>query len=208
MFQRGGAGFPASEEVRRAPVSWRFSAYEALIRMSEPGQPCNRSAIDSGWLVLRTQPRHEIFVANAMDARHVEAYVPLLKTKPSDDRARPLFPGYLFARIPVQVDTDDLLRVGSAPGIAYFLPRGGPPAIVPQCVVDMVRRRLADWRAGQPSTEPRPGERVELVGGTFSWLDAVFDLRLHAAARICVLLEIVHRTQSAQPLLNQNSTRS
>ena len=34
--------------------------------------------IHTGWVVLKTQPRHEVVAVNAIDARGVESYVPLL----------------------------------------------------------------------------------------------------------------------------------
>src|ERR671938_356003 len=124
--------------------------------------------MDAFWVVLRSQPRRELVAARSVAARGVEAYVPRLPAR-RDPQRRPLvFPGYLFAR-PLP-GTDDLLRIRSVPGIAYVLPRGGPPAQLPEGVIQLLRRR--------ESEPPRPlarGERVVVLAEPFHSLEAVFD---------------------------------
>src|SRR5438067_12203130 len=95
--------------------------------------------MDNFWVVLRTQPRRETVAVRSVAARGVEAYAPELRT--NGQRRAPVFPGYLFAR-PVQ-GTDDLLRIRSVPGIAYVLPRAGPPAELPESVIQLLRPREA-----------------------------------------------------------------
>ncbi|MDQ3809153.1 MAG: transcription/translation regulatory transformer protein RfaH [Chloroflexota bacterium] len=137
------------------------------------------------WVVLRTQPRRELLAARSVAARGVEAYVPRLPSR-HPERWPLVFPGYLFARL--EPDSDDLLRIRSVPGIAYVLPRGGPPTYLPESVIQLLRRREAE--------PPRPlqrGERVVVMAGPFSSLEAIFDRHVNAAGRVRVLLELVHR---------------
>jgi transcriptional antiterminator RfaH len=147
---------------------------------------------DQGWVVLRTQLRHELLAAGAVVARGVESYIPFIKPKRPSDPTLPLFPGYVFAR--VNPATDDLLRIRSAPGIAYPLPRGGAPMILPDLVIDLIRERLAECPEGLAAVELQHGDRVQLIAGPFRWMDAVFDRRMSAAGRVRVLLELAHRT--------------
>jgi transcriptional antiterminator RfaH len=143
------------------------------------------------WVVLKTQPRRELFAAHAVRARGPEAYAPMVAPRRRDDRAVPLFPGYLFAR--VDLESDDLLRIRSAPGIAYVLPRALPPALVPAAVVDAIRRRLGDPTDGVIYERFKPGERVTIVDGPLQWVEAVVDGHLNAVGRVRVLLDFVHR---------------
>jgi transcriptional antiterminator RfaH len=141
--------------------------------------------MDNFWAVLRTQPRRELIAVRSVTARGVEAYAPRLPARENEHRVL-VFPGYLFAR-PLH-GADDMLRIRSVPGIAYVLPRGGPPAQLPDNVVHLLRRREAD--------PPRPlqrGEKVLVLAEPFRSLEAVFDRRLSAAGRVRVLLELVHR---------------
>src|SRR5918996_3722312 len=94
------------------------------------------------WVVLKAQPRRELLAAHAVRARGPEAYVPMVPPRRGQALATPLFPGYLFAK--VELEADDLLRIRSAPGIAYVLPRASAPAFVSNDVVDAIRRRLGD----------------------------------------------------------------
>jgi transcription antitermination factor NusG len=87
-----------------------------------------------------------------------------------------------------------LLRIRSAPGIAYVLPRGGLPTIVPDTVIDVVRARLAECPSGIRAPELHHGERVRIIDGPFRSLEAVFDRRLSADGRVRLLLEFAQRT--------------
>jgi len=147
--------------------------------------------IDAGWVVLKTQPRHEVLAVNAMDARGVESYVPLVRPSRVSGSTVALFPGYVFAR--VRETSDDLLRIRSAPGIAYLLPRDSSPAVVPDDVIDIIRNRLVEQPHGM-TPELEHGDRVQIVSGPFRWMDAVFDRRLSAAGRVRILLELAHRS--------------
>ncbi len=148
--------------------------------------------MDKSWAVLKVQPRQELLAAEAVRARGVESYVPLLRPRRSTDRAAPLFPGYLFARIAPL--SDDLLRIRSAPGVAYVLPRGAPPTLFPDAVLDEIRHRLAAPAYPSARQPFQTGDRVTVVSGPFRWLDAVFDRHMNAAGRVRILLQFVHRT--------------
>ena len=138
---------------------------------------------EAQWVVLRTQVRQEALAMQSVAARGLESYFPLLKRGRSIE---PLFPGYLFAQ--VALDTDDLLRIRSAPGIAYVLPPNAPPALLSDAVIGALRTRVASRMPGH-----QRGDRVTIRRGPFRWLDAIFDRRLNASGRVRVLLQFVHR---------------
>jgi transcriptional antiterminator RfaH len=144
--------------------------------------------METSWVVLKTHPRHELQAASAVAARGVEAYCPRQPPgRRSPERVQPLFPGYLFAH--VVPGRDDLLRIRSAPGVAYVLPRNAPPALLPDELILALR-----GRAAQPPRQLGRGDRVTIVTGPLRWVEAVFDRRLNAAGRVRVLLELVERT--------------
>jgi transcription antitermination factor NusG len=156
-----------------------------------PSQDLTRRSRDSlaphgAWVVLRTHPRREVSAANAIAARGVETFVPLLPPDASSGRRLPLFPGYLFAR--PEPGTDDLLRIRSLPGIAYVLPRGGLAALLPGTVISLLQGRL-----DEPRGKLAPGDRVVILAEPFRSLEAIFDHRLSSDGRVQVLIELVHR---------------
>ncbi|MBV9169877.1 MAG: hypothetical protein JOZ81_07315 [Chloroflexi bacterium] len=144
--------------------------------------------------MLRSQPRREPLAAEAVNARGVETYIPKL---PEDQRTRPtgpLFPGYLFAH--VEPESDDLLRIRSAPGVAYVLPRAGAPTLLPETLVSAIRAREHELASDQ--YVPTHGDRVKLRAGPFRLIEAVFDRRLNASGRVRILLELVHGSVAVQ----------
>ena len=107
------------------------------------------------WAVLRTQMRREPIAAQAVLERH-RTYLPLLPPARPSRPEQPLFPGYIFAS--VQTGSDDLLRIRSAPGIAYVLPPAGPPALLADAIVHQIRTRLA-MSSRRARSSPAPARR-------------------------------------------------
>ncbi len=139
---------------------------------------------EARWVVVRTQVRQEALATEAVAARGLESYFPMLQRGRS---VEPLFPGYLFAQ--VALGTDDLLRIRSAPGIAYVLPRYAPPVLLEDDLVRALRARAAARTPGF-----QKGDHVIIRRGPFRWLNALFDRRLNASGRVRVLVDFVHRS--------------
>jgi transcriptional antiterminator RfaH len=139
---------------------------------------------EAQWVVLRTQVRQEALAMQSVAARGLDSYFPLLQRGRS---VEPLFPGYVFAG--VAQGADDLLRIRSAPGIAYVLPRYASPVVLPDGLIWALRARTASQTPGF-----QKGDHVTIRRGPFRWLDAVFDKRLNASGRVRVLLDFVHRS--------------
>src|ERR1700750_845745 len=78
------------------------------------------------WYATYTSPRHEKLVAQQMQARRIDCFLPLYKSvRRWKDRRKhldlPLFPGYVFVRIAVQ----DRLRVLGLPGVIQIVSFNG-----------------------------------------------------------------------------------
>ena len=143
-----------------------------------------------GWMVLRTRPRAELFAAQTLSAKGVESFVPMWPAPGATGRSKPLFPGYLFARL--QVPAEELPRVRSAPGVSYVLPRAAPPAVLPDALVEAVRDRASKPTDHATELGLEQGDPVVVVSGPFRWVEAVFDRRMNSRGRIRLLLDLVH----------------
>jgi transcription antitermination factor NusG len=146
------------------------------------------------WAVLRTQLRCEPLAARAVSARGVESYSPTLPADRSSKSKRLMFPGYLFAH--VAPGSDDLLRIRSVPGVAYVLPRSGPPALLPESLVEAIRFRERELRSDTAGEGFSHGERVALVTGPFKLIEGIFDRRMSNAGRVRILLNLVEASAS------------
>ena len=142
------------------------------------------------WLVLRTRPRSELLAAQAVGARGVESFVPMLTSPRPDARPKPLFPGYLFARL--SQAAEELPRVRSAPGVSYVLPRNAPPAVLSDDLIEALRERSSRPAGEVSHLGLEPGDPVVVVSGPFRWVEALFDRRLNSRGRIRILLDLVH----------------
>jgi transcription antitermination factor NusG len=91
------------------------------------------------------------------------------------------------------------LRIRSAPGVAYLLPRNSPPALLPDLFIESIRsheqRALASGRRGRAF---RRGDRVRVVSGPFKWIEGLFDRSLNASGRVRILLNLVHGSLAVQ----------
>ena len=152
--------------------------------------------MELSWAVLRCQTRRETLAERAVSARGVEAYLPWISTGDQGGPAKPLFPGYLFMK--VSHGSDDVLRARSAPGVAYALPRTGPPALLPQAFIDKIREQEREHAAGRRLPTFSHGDRVVVVSGPFKWAEGLFDRALTPAGRVRILLELVHGSAAIQ----------
>ncbi len=152
--------------------------------------------MESRWTVLRTQPRCEPLAARAVHARGVESYLPRLPVDRPSKSIPLLFPGYLFAH--VTSGTDDLLRIRSAPGVAYILPRSGTPALLPEPLVEAIRAHELELRSSPTREAFRHGERVQMMSGPFKWVEGIFDRRLSNTGRVRILLTMAEANLAVQ----------
>lgn len=141
------------------------------------------------WFVLKTKPQREAQVASVLAGREIEVYLPLVR-RLRDRKPGPLFPGYVFTRL--DVGTNDLLQVRSAPGVSYILSCDGRPSPVPEGIILAIRQGIEE-RGGMLRPSFRPGDRVRIVAGPFEGLEAVFDASLSPAGRSRVLLSVLGR---------------
>jgi transcription antitermination factor NusG len=147
----------------------------------------------SRWYAAYTLPRHEKTVAEQLDARRVEAYLPVYDTlhKWKDRRARvqlPLFPGYVFVRIPL----GERLRVLTVPSVLRIVNFGGIPAPLPDSDIESLRNVLA-IRAAEPWPYVAPGKRVRIRSGPLQGLAGVV-VRKKGHLRVIVSLDTIMRS--------------
>jgi transcription antitermination factor NusG len=152
--------------------------------------------MESCWAVLRTQPHCEPLVARAVHARGVDSYLPGLPIHRPSRPIAPLFPGYLFAHI--APNSDDLLRIRSAPGVAYVLPRAGPPTLLPNLLIEAIRSREMELRSSAAGEAFSRGERVMVMSGPFKSVEGIFDRRLSTAGRVRILLQMAQASVALQ----------
>lgn len=164
--------------------------------------PDSKPAYDVGaeayWYAAYTCPNHEKKVAKQLDRRSIEQLLPVYySVRQWQDRkvrlARPLFPGYVFVRIPVQ----QRLRVLEVPGVARLVGFGSEPARLP----DEDIRSIQCCMAGEVSVEPSPyaciGRRVRVKNGPLCGLTGVV-VRLRNRTRLVLSIDLIRSSATIE----------
>lgn len=131
------------------------------------------------WHACYTRSRHEKKVAQYLDARGFETFLPLVdKERQWKDRVTivpfPLFPSYVFARIA----TTELHPVLATPGVSTIVRSDGKPARIVEDEIENMRLFAERLRGNERVVaEPVPyvavGEPVRLMEGPFQNLEGV-----------------------------------
>jgi transcription antitermination factor NusG len=146
------------------------------------------------WYVAQTCSRHEKRVAAQLTARSIENFLPLYETvsRWKDRRVRlqlPLFPGYIFVRVPIR----ERLRALEIPSVARLVGFGGMPAPLPDHEMEAMQNGLA----GQLRAEPHPyltvGRRVRINSGPLAGLQGIL-LRKKGSYRFVLSVELIQRS--------------
>lgn len=152
------------------------------------------------WYTLHTKPQAEYMVAVTMQQRHIETYLPEIKTLTRQKKwvAKPFFPGYLFARVDLKIT--GLAVVQWTPGLYRILAFDNQPVSVPETVIELIRAKLAEDgrrrdRFGCPFAT---GDTVRITEGPFKEMLAIFDRPTTGLERVQVLLNILGHTSRVQ----------
>jgi transcription antitermination factor NusG len=155
----------------------------------------------SNWYALRSKPRKEDSVWRQVHAQGIDAYYPRMRVNPVNPRSRkfkPYFPGYLFVN--VELESVGLSTFQWMPHTLGLVSFGGEPAIVPENLIDAIRKRIEEINAagGLELEGLVPGEVVRITDGPFQGYEAIFDASLPGAARVRVLLELLGNKRQVQ----------
>jgi transcription antitermination factor NusG len=146
------------------------------------------------WYVMHSKPQKETFLRERLRIQRIEVYLPSLRLKPVNPRARkeqPFFPGYLFVHVDLEnIPVSELRRMPGSIGLVCY---GGEPAYVGDALIREIQNQV---EAITDSTDHyldrfRAGDLVVIQDGPFATYKAMFDCRLSGSDRVRVLLELL-----------------
>ncbi|HID87282.1 MAG TPA: hypothetical protein EYP55_07870 [Anaerolineae bacterium] len=150
------------------------------------------------WYALFTKPRMEQQVGDLLKSKGVETYVPTVKVarrrRPAVERA--FFPRYMFARL--DLEAVGLSAIRWTPGVTCIVSFGGRPAVVPDEVVELIKRRLAEIKEEGYGARFRTGDRVRIREGPLRDLEGIFDRALSGEDRVRVLIDLLGRLTACE----------
>lgn len=152
----------------------------------------------SRWYAVYTCPRHEKTVAERLEHKGIEVFLPTVVTESrwKDRTARiesPLFPGYVFTRIRL-VERGKVLTV---PGVVRMLSCHGAPASIDDAELEAVR--LCVERGVRLEVRPflEVGERVRVRSGVLEGLEGVIT-RCKDARSLIVPVSLIHQSVAVE----------
>ena len=150
------------------------------------------------WHVLQSKPQKENLLHDQLCLRGIETYYPCLRLKPVNPRSRkirPYFPGYLFVRVDIEIV--GLSSLQWIPGERGLISYGGELAIVPDAIINAMRRKVDEINlaGGVTLHTIQPGDPIEIKFGPFAGYRAIFDARLSGNDRVRVLLQMLQDRQ-------------
>ena len=128
----------------------------------------------SAWWALYTRHQHEKVVAEMLEAKGIEVFLPLYESiRRWKDRSKllslPLFPCYVFVRGSVK----QRLQVVSTPGVHMILTNGEKVATVPEGEIEAIRRTVEGAYRVEPHPFLKVGERVRVTRGSLQGVEGI-----------------------------------
>jgi transcriptional antiterminator RfaH len=158
--------------------------------------PTNMSRNQIAWFLIHTKPSKERWVHDQLSETLPEVFLPLLRARvPRWGRltwsVMPLFPGYVFARLDLEANYCDVKYVS---GVRGLVSAGKDPLVVPQNIVEEIKRRGVNGTVQIEEKLFGRGEEVCVVEGHFRGFQAIFERYLSSAERAAILLHSVETT--------------
>jgi transcription elongation factor/antiterminator RfaH len=146
------------------------------------------------WYATYTRSRHEKRIAQQLERKQVEFFLPLYEAvrQWKNGKARvefPLFPGYIFVRIPLK----ERLQVLEVPGVVRLVGFNGLPAPLPQADIEIMRDALRKGIEAAPHPYLKVGTRVRIKSGPLEGLQGIL-LRKKGKPRVVVSVDLIMRS--------------
>jgi transcription antitermination factor NusG len=151
------------------------------------------------WFALYTTPRHEKRVAQHLLQRQIEHYLPIYRaSRKWSDGSKvvldlPLFPGYVFVRIP----RSERVRVLEVPGALDLVGgTGGALAALPEEEIEALRGG-ALLRRAEPHPLLQAGCRARIRAGAFAGMEGIV-VRRKNTFRVVLTMNLIMQSISVE----------
>ncbi|MFL6437973.1 MAG: transcription termination/antitermination protein NusG [Terriglobales bacterium] len=149
---------------------------------------------EKNWYAVYTSVNQEKLVAERLNQRGIEHYLPLYETvrRRSDRRVQlslPLFPGYLFVRIPLL----ERLKVLEVPRVVRLVGFDATPLAVPQGEIELLQKGLSSAVATEPCEYLKKGCSVRVLSGPFAGAEGIL-LKRKQGFRVVISIATIMRS--------------
>ena len=147
---------------------------------------------DPNWFAIHAKPRRESFAAANVCALGFEILFPRIKVErmirgSAYEGAKPLFPGYFFARFCPETSLES---VKAARGVLRVVSSGRMPVPVPDSIVQEIQDRVhADGLIRVCPQALAPGTVITIQSGPFEGMIGRVERELDDRKRVAIFLE-------------------
>jgi len=150
------------------------------------------------WFALQVRARHEVMVANSLQGKGYEPFVPQYHSRRRwSDRIKvveaPLFPGYLFCRF----DINNRLPLLTAPGVIQIVAFNRVPAPVEEAEICAIQSLVASGFPRQPWPFLQAGDRVRIDSGPLRGLEGLL-VEVRGTRRLVVSVSLLQRSVAVE----------
>jgi transcription antitermination factor NusG len=143
------------------------------------------------WYVVHTQPRREDLAEANLQPLCAGLFCPRYRRRGIlhgyvREVVRPLFPSYLFAAFDAPRDFRNVHYAHGVRGVVAF---GGELAVVPADFLASIEAHMQNGYVVLSPPQLEPGQRVEIVAGSFRGYTGIFQTGLKGSERVAVLLD-------------------
>jgi transcriptional antiterminator RfaH len=149
------------------------------------------------WYAIHTHAKQEARAESNLLSWNVETFAPRYLSRRREFKreptytAKPLFPGYIFARFDAEAMSH---KIRYTRGVRSIVSIGDRPVPVEDAVISMIMSRYGEDGFIRLENEIEPGDEVVVLCGTFSGLKAVFERRMTDSERVAILLKTITYT--------------
>jgi transcriptional antiterminator NusG len=156
------------------------------------------NCLQKRWYAAHTRANHEKRVAEQLGLREIEHFLPLYRSvRKWADRQKsleiPLFPGYIFVRLPFQ----ERLCVLEIPSVARLVGFDNRPAALPDDEMDAMRNGLTGQFRALPHPYLKVGRRVRIIRGPLEGCEGIL-LRNKGDFRVVLSVDLIMRSVSVE----------
>src|SRR5580698_7631701 len=150
------------------------------------------------WYAVRVRSNYESNVSTVLEHKGVEKFLPTYRSRRKwGDRIKtldlPLFPGYVFCRIPLDA-RNQVLTVG---GVVDIVSVGRVPAAVSDAEIDAIRTVVDSKVYAEPWPFLKIGQTVKIHSGSLSGLEGIL-LRVKNTWRLVISVTLLERSVAVE----------
>lgn len=158
----------------------------------------DRTQSESGWYAIRVKSNREKAVAEALEGKGYEQFLPLYSTRRQwsdrvQDVSLPLFSGYVFCRLDIQAR----LPVLKIPGVLLFVGMGRIPSVVDDTEIGALQTLCRTGLPLAPWPYLQAGQRVRIDRGPFRDVEGLL-LEVKNRFRLVVSVTLLQRSVSVE----------